>query len=67
MTRAAAEADRMIGNLVGIGVVTAVDNGTARVRVRIGELDTAPIQVQQIRSGTIRMHVMPAVGEQVTV
>lgn len=67
MTRAAAEADRQIGNLVSTGVVTSVDNGGARVRVRIGDLDTAPLQVMQIRSGAIRWHWMPAVGEHVTV
>lgn len=62
-----AEADRMIGNVVSLGTVTAVDNATGRVRVRIGDLDTASIQVMQISSGTIRMHFMPSVGEQVTV
>lgn len=67
MTRAAAEADRQIGNIISVGVVTAVDNAAARVRVRVGDLDTAPLQVMQIRSGAIRLHWMPAVGEQVTV
>ena len=67
MTRAAAEADRQIGNLCQVGYVTEVDNATSRVRVRIGELDTASIPVMQIRSGTIRVHWMPSVGEQVTV
>jgi phage baseplate assembly protein gpV len=67
MSRAAAEADRQIGNLCQIGVVTAIDNGTSRVRVRIGDLDTAWVPVLQIRSGTIRLHWMPSVGEQVTV
>jgi phage baseplate assembly protein gpV len=67
MTRAAAEADRMIANICQVGYVTAVDNATSRVRVRIGDLDTALIPVMQIRSGTIRLHWMPSVGEQVTV
>ena len=67
MSRAAAEADRQIGNLCQIGVVTAIDNGTSRVRVRIGDLDTAWVPVLQIRSGAIRLHVMPSVGEQVEV
>jgi phage baseplate assembly protein gpV len=67
MTRAAAEADRMIANICQVGIVTAVDNATSRVRVRIGDLDTAMIPVLQIRSGTIRLHWMPSVGEQVTV
>jgi phage baseplate assembly protein gpV len=67
MTQAAAEADRRIGNLVTIGVVTAVDNATARVRVRIGDLDSPPLQVMQFRSGAIKFHWMPSVGEQVSV
>lgn len=67
MTLAAAEADRRIGNVIQIGKVTAVDNGSAKVRVRIGDLETAPIMVLQIRSGAIRLHWMPAVGEQVAV
>jgi phage baseplate assembly protein gpV len=67
MTRAAAEADRMIANICQVGYVTAVDNATSRVRVRIGDLDTASIPVMQIRSGTIKLHWMPSVGEQVTV
>jgi phage baseplate assembly protein gpV len=67
MTRAAAEADRMIANICQVGIVTAVDNATSRVRVRIGDLDTALIPVMQIRSGTIKLHWMPSVGEQVTV
>ncbi|MCA3451320.1 MAG: phage baseplate assembly protein V [Rhodobacter sp.] len=67
MTRAAAEADRMIANICQVGIVTAVDNATSRVRVQIGDLDTAMIPVMQIRSGAFRLHVMPSVGEQVTV
>ncbi len=57
----------MIANICQVGYVTAVDNATSRVRVRIGDLDTALIPVMQIRSGTIRLHWMPSVGEQVTV
>jgi phage baseplate assembly protein gpV len=67
MTRAAAEADRMIAKICQVGYVTAVDNATSRVRVRIGDLDTASIPVLQIRSGAFKLHVMPSVGEQVTV
>ncbi|MCA3457328.1 MAG: phage baseplate assembly protein V [Rhodobacter sp.] len=67
MTRAAAEADRMIANICQVGYVTAVDNATSRVRVRIGDLDTAWVPVLQIRSGAIRLHVMPSIGEQVEV
>lgn len=67
MTFAAAEADRRIANILSVGTVVAVDNAAARVTVRIGDLDTPPLQVMQIRSGTIRLHWMPAVGEHVTV
>jgi phage baseplate assembly protein gpV len=67
MTLAAAEADRKIANVVSVGIVTAVDNGGSKVRVQIGDLSTASIPVAQIRSGAIRLHWMPSVGEQVTV
>jgi phage baseplate assembly protein gpV len=67
MSMAGAEADRRLGNMLSVGVVTSIDNATGRVRVRIGDLDTHPVQVMQLRSGAIRMHWMPSVGEQVTV
>ncbi len=67
MTFSAAEADRQIGNALHVGTVTAIDNGTGRARVQIGDLLTPPLQVMQLRSGTIRMHWMPSVGEQVTI
>jgi len=67
MSFATAEADRQIANIVTVGTVTAIDNGSGRVRVEIGDLVTPLLQVQQIRSGTIRLHWMPSVGEQVTV
>jgi phage baseplate assembly protein gpV len=67
MSYAAAEADRQIGNLVSLGVVTHVDNATGRVRVQVGDLPTAPIQVMQMSSGAMKFHFMPSVGEQVSV
>lgn len=67
MSFAAAEADRQIGAMVNVGTITAIDVGTGRARVRMGELDTAMIPVMQLRSGAIRMTWMPSVGEQVTV
>ena len=67
MTFAAAEADRRIGNVLTVGQVTEVNTATGRARVRIGALTTPPIPVMQIRSGTIKLHWMPSVGEQVTV
>ncbi len=64
---AAAEADRQIGNMLSVGRVTSVDNASGRVRVQIGDLPTAPIQVMQMLSGDIKLHFMPSVGDQVTV
>lgn len=67
MTFSAAEADRQIGNLLHVGRVTEVDNASGRVRVQIGDLTTPPLQVSQIRSGAIRLHWMPSIGEQVSI
>lgn len=67
MSFSAAEADRRIANLMQIGTVVSIDNGTGRAVVRIGDLVTPAIPVMQIRSGTIRLHWMPSPGEQVTV
>lgn len=66
MTLAAAEADRRIANVLSVGTVVSIENDTGRARVRIGDLETPPIPVMQLRSGTIRMHWMPSVGEQIT-
>lgn len=63
----AAEADRRIANVIQLGTITSIDNATATARVRIGDLDSPPIPVMQLRSGAIKMHWMPSVGEQVTV
>lgn len=67
MTLSAAEADRRVANLLTVGRIVEIDNGTGRARVQIGDLLTPPLQVMQLRSGAIRMHWMPAVGEQVTI
>lgn len=67
MTLSAAEADRRIANVLTVGTVVSIDNGSGRARVRIGELELPPIQVMQLRSGNIRMHWMPSPGEQVTI
>lgn len=66
MTLSAAEADRRIANVLAVGSIVSIENTTGRARVRIGDLETPPIPVMQIRSGAIRMHWMPSVGEQVT-
>lgn len=67
MTLSAAEADRRIANVLSVGTIVSIDNATGRARVRVGDLETLPIPVMQLRSGAIRMHWMPSVGEQVTI
>lgn len=67
MTYAAAEADRRIGNVVSIGIVTAVNAGAAKARVKIGDLQSADIPVGQFRAGALSFWWMPTVGEQVLV
>lgn len=67
MSMAGAEADRRIGNVIQIGVVTAVNAGTARARVQLGELGTPEIPVGQLRAGALSFWWMPTVGEQVVV
>lgn len=67
MSLSAAEADRRIANVMTIGTIVSIDNATGRARVRVGDLDTPPIPVMQLRSGDIRMHWMPSAGEQVTI
>lgn len=62
-----AEADRRATNIVQVGAVTAIDTGANRARVRIGGLDTQPLPVTQLRSGTVRFQWMPSPGEQVVV
>ena len=66
MTFSAAEADRQIANVLQLGKIEEIDNATGRARVRVGDLLLPPIPVMQLRSGAIRMHWMPSVGEQVT-
>jgi len=67
MSRSAAETDRRVGAIANVGTVIAIDVGTGRARVRLGDLETASIPVMQMRSGAVRMTWMPSVGEQVTV
>lgn len=63
----AAEADRMIGNIIQIGVVTAVDAGASKAKVKFGDLETDFIHVGQLRAGAISFWWMPQEGEQVLV
>ncbi len=67
MSFANAEADRRLANVIQIGTVCEVAHGASRARVQIGDLKTALIPVSQIRSGAIKLHWMPSVGEQVSV
>ncbi len=67
MSMAAAEADRRIANLVGIGVVTSVNAGAARARVQLGDIQTPDLPVAQLRAGALSFWWMPGVGEQVLV
>ncbi|WP_456390241.1 phage baseplate assembly protein V [Profundibacter sp.] len=67
MSMAGAEADRRIGNIIQIGTVTAVDAGSARARVQLGDILTPFIPVGQFRAGALSFWWMPTVGEQVVV
>lgn len=66
MSRAAAELDRRVGGIVQVGTVVSINNAKATARVRIGDLETMDVPVMQLRSGAIKIHWMPSVGEQVT-
>lgn len=67
MTMAASEADRRIGNIVQLGRVVSIDTASSRVRVKIGDIETADIPVARMQSGKIKVHWMPSPGEQVVV
>lgn len=67
MSFAAAEADRRIENSIAIGVITAINPGSARARVTIGDLTTPELPVAQLRAGALSFWWMPTVGEQVLV
>ncbi|MGR3501606.1 phage baseplate assembly protein V [Pseudaestuariivita sp.] len=67
MSRAAAEADRRIANVLQVGRVTSIDPGSATAVVDIGDLETPPIPVAQLRAGAMQTWWMPTVGEQVLI
>jgi phage baseplate assembly protein gpV len=67
MSRAAADLDRRLGAMLQVGTVVSINNAKATARVQIGDLETIDIIVGQIRSGAIKIHWMPSVGEQVSV
>jgi phage baseplate assembly protein gpV len=67
MSFAQAELDRRLANIVQLGRIIEIDSAAMRARVQIGDLTTPMIPVSQLASGTIRLHWMPSVGEQVVV
>ena len=52
---------------IRIGTVTEVDPAAAVVRVRVGEIETAPIPWATLRAGDLRIWSPPSEGEQVIV
>lgn len=67
MSYQTAELERRVANMVQIGRVIEIDTATMRARIQIGDLKTAMIPVAQAKSGAIKVHWMPSVGEQVVV
>ena len=67
MSYAAAEADRRIANIAMLGVVSAVEAGSGRASVTVGDLTSPPLLVAQLRAGGLSFWWMPSVGEQVLV
>lgn len=67
MSFEAAEADRRIGAMLGMGRIVEIDPGTATARVQIGDLRTPLIPVNALRAGGFQIWWMPTVGEQVMV
>lgn len=61
-----AELERLIGDLVRVGVVAEVDLATARCAVRLDdEFVTEPLKWFAVRAGKTRRWSPPSVGEQV--
>lgn len=56
---------RLIGDLIRIGTVAAVDLKSARCTVRIGEILTPPLPWLTARAGGTRTWSPPSAGEQV--
>jgi phage baseplate assembly protein V len=65
LNRDTAELERTRANSVQVGTVAAVES--PRVRVKLGDLTTAPLDVLQRRAGPDVTWWMPEVGEQVAV
>lgn len=67
MSFAAAETERLLANLIRVGVVTALDAANARVQVRVGGLSTDWLPWITARAGATRTWSAPRTGEQVLV
>lgn len=59
------ELERRIANIIRVGVVAELDESGARVKVRIGEILTAPLPWLTSRAGPDRTYWAPEPGEQV--
>ncbi len=55
----------LIGNLLRYGTVASVDAASARVTVKVGEIETQPIRWLLGPHGATRAWSLPTVGEQV--
>lgn len=67
MSFASAEIERLLANLLRVGVVTHLDEAQARVRVRVGGLSTDWLPWIASRAGATRAWSAPRPGEQVLV
>lgn len=62
-----AELERLVANLVTIGMVTQVDEANAQVKVKIGDIETAWLKWGEQKAGADRSWNCPDEGEQVVV
>lgn len=59
------EIERRLANIIRVGVVAALDEDSARVTIRIGDILTAPLPWLTTRAGPDRSWWAPEPGEQV--
>lgn len=67
MTFTVSELSRRLSNLIRAGTIAEVNASTARARVQIGPLLTAPLPWLTTRAGEDRTWWAPSVGEQVLI
>ncbi len=65
LTYRVSELERLLANLLRVGTVDSIDAPAAKVRVKIGQLITAPLNWFTRRAGADRDWWSPSVGEQV--